>query len=105
MYIEAARICSNIKPKKAIVFTKEGEGWKKYILATLKKRFGNKIEFPAIDLPNMFRELDLERKYDIDFIISTILLNNNFPPVTQIQPSVPERDLYNIEYYINKPFK
>ncbi|WP_179892767.1 BglG family transcription antiterminator [Bacillus thuringiensis] len=102
MFIEAARICNSIKPKKAIIVTKEGEGWKKYIVATLKNKFGNKIEFPDIYSPNLFRELDLEDKYDIDFIITTIPIKINSPPVIQIHPFVSDRDLHNIEYYIDR---
>ncbi|HDR3451563.1 capsule synthesis positive regulator AcpB (plasmid) [Bacillus thuringiensis serovar morrisoni str. 4AA1] len=101
IYIEAALICKNIKPKKVFIVTKEDECWKKYIKAILKERFGNKIDFPIIVSSNIEKGLELEPKYEVDFIISTIPLTLKSHPVIQIQPTISKRDLYNLECYIN----
>ncbi|PEX87259.1 BglG family transcription antiterminator [Bacillus cereus] len=102
MYIEAARICNNITPKKTVLITNEGDGWKNYISAIIKDKFGDKIAFPTIISSNLARECELETEHDIDFIISTIPLRVSVHPVILIQPVVTERDLQNIEFYINK---
>ncbi|MCU5087021.1 helix-turn-helix domain-containing protein [Bacillus cereus] len=101
LYIEAALICENIIPKKIIIITRQGDCWKKYIKAILKKRFGNKIDFPINNSSNIEKGLELESKYNVDLIVSTMPLDVTHHPVVQIQPTVSERDLYNLAYYIN----
>ncbi|MED3681934.1 helix-turn-helix domain-containing protein [Bacillus thuringiensis] len=102
IYIESARIRYHVKPKKAIIVTKEGDCWKEYISAVLKDRFGNRIEFPNISSMNLAKELDLEAEYDIDFILCTFPLKIESHPVIQIQPFITERDLHNIDLFINE---
>ena len=101
LYIEAALICENIIPKKVFIVTRQGDCWKKYIKSILKKRFGNKIDFPIINSSNIEKGLELESEYNVDLIVSTMPLDVAFHPVVQIQPTVTERDLYNLDYYIN----
>ncbi|MGE7915931.1 BglG family transcription antiterminator [Lysinibacillus xylanilyticus] len=100
MYIEASRISNEFRPKKTLIISGEGRGWKKYISAKLKNQFGNKIEFPPLISTNLAEEKELEVDYDIDFIISTIPLRIKSHPVIQIQPFVTERDIDNIGKYI-----
>lgn len=100
--IEANQICKNVNSKKAMIITHEDGCWKSYIEAVLKSKFGNKIEFASVTSTNIARGQELEEEYEIDFIISTISLKLDSNPVVQIQPVVTERDLSNIEYFLNR---
>ncbi|HDR4766487.1 TPA: transcription antiterminator [Bacillus thuringiensis] len=101
VYIESQRMKQQIKSKKAIIVTKEGDCWRDYISAQVKRKFGNKIEFPDLISINIANGLKLEENYDIDFILSTTPLKQQKHPVIMIQPIITERDIYNIKKYID----
>ncbi|HDR3452153.1 capsule synthesis positive regulator AcpB (plasmid) [Bacillus thuringiensis serovar morrisoni str. 4AA1] len=101
VYIESQRMKQRIQPKKAVIVTKEGDCWRDYILAQVKRKFGNKIEFPYLTSLNIANGLKLEENYDIDFILSTTPLKQQTHPVIMIQPIITERDVYNIKKYID----
>lgn len=105
IYIEAAKICDNLKVTKILVITKEGDHWRKYIEAILKEKFGNKIELLSVFSDNLSRGYDLlEPEYDVDLLVSTMPLQINSHPIILIQPFVSESDLNNIQYYLNHSY-
>ncbi|EJR28522.1 MULTISPECIES: helix-turn-helix domain-containing protein [Bacillus cereus group] len=100
LYIESYRITYNNTAKKMIIISEEGESWKHYISALLKKEFGNKIELITKNVRNILKEHTNTTK-NIDFIVSTIPLDLKYYPVILIQPIITERDLQNIRNFIN----
>ncbi|EEM80232.1 Capsule synthesis positive regulator acpB [Bacillus thuringiensis serovar huazhongensis BGSC 4BD1] len=102
LQIEAARIQNKITSKKVLVITKERDCWKKYIIAVLKEKFSGKLDFISFSSSENLGENELAEAQRIDFVISTIPLSLKSNPVIQIQPILTERDISNIQYYVNQ---
>ncbi|MDO6633846.1 helix-turn-helix domain-containing protein [Bacillus thuringiensis] len=97
MLIEATRIRKETIPKKVLIMTKEGNYWEQYISAVILRKFGNKISLQSKIPMNIEKKDIIEKKHDIDFIISTIPYKLDLIPVIQIQSIITERDFSNIE--------
>ncbi|MBJ7967005.1 helix-turn-helix domain-containing protein [Bacillus cereus] len=102
LQIEASRIQNKITSKKVLIITKERDCWKNYMIAVLEEKFGGKIEFISFSSAEQIRENELAEAHRIDFVISTIPLRLKSNPVIQIQPIPTERDISNIQFYVDQ---